>query len=629
MPKSLPILAAVAAVILCIGLPASAKSIKEVAGFEPHFVLPPDSGMADIKKDFGAVGDGKTDDTAAFRKAIGQDAPRAIYIPNGTYLIKEQLRFGVDAGKKKRVLLIGESASGTILKLVDNAPGFGDPKKPMAFLHTIHPKQQFEQNMANYIYHLTIEIGKGNAGAQALIFHSNNTGGLRDIVIRASDPVGSPGLQGIGMAGGCGPALGRYITVDGFKTGISTKGAGNYFTMEHITVRNCEVGVDGQTTTLRGLVADKCGVAFAAGGNTVLIDAVITGSGDAAITANKCGLFARNIKTTGYKSAIASDKGNVAGPNVAEWTSSPVVHNFDPAAGCATSLNLPVEESPELQYPQNASEWMMVKGGDITESLQKAIDDGAVNIYVSPGASINKTIILRNKVQRIMSLGVSMITMKTPGAPVFRLEGGDAKVVLLELMYTNYGSNSAVGVEQASPRTLVVRHGSLSYRTDEKGCGGKVFMESICSHVDITKVKAWLRDMDTEAGGPDAHNLSNNGGVMWVLGQKTEDFATKLTTVNGGYSELLGGTFRQNWDKSDFDRTKLDMNNPPPLFEVVDSAFSATYVSWGPAVPFKSLVREKRGGETRDLDRAKNGGGAVLFVGYAKPYTDAAKAGAK
>ena len=608
-------------VLLAAATGAAAKSIKDVHGFEPHFVLPPGTTMVSVK-DLGAVGDGKTDDTEAFKKAICGDSPRSIYIPAGTYLIREQLRYGANAGKKKRTLLIGESVSSAVIKLADKAPGFGDPAKPQTFIYTRHPKQQGEQNMNMFLYHLTIEIGRGNGGAVALNYHSNNTGAIKDVVLRASDPVGSPGHTGLACWDWeVGDAIACYLTVDGFKTGVSLTRIGNYFTMEHVTVRRCATGVEGPTFCIRDLVTENCGVALRSTGQTVLVDAVLKGSGPAAIVNEKGGLLARNITTAGYATAIASQSpgGNAKGPEVREYLSDKPVSNWPPAPGMGTTLNLPIEDSPELQYPQTGAEWaVMPAQGDISDALQQAIDAGKKTIYIpAGGVSITRTIILRKAVERIMCAGVAMVTCKTGDEPIFRLEGGTAPVVIVELFYTNYGSKTGPGVLQASPRTLVVRHGSLSYETAPEGAGGKFFAESLVSYITCRKVHAWLRDMDTESGGPQARNLANEGGVMWVLGQKTEDFATKIRTVDG-FTELLGGTYRQNWDASDFQRTGIDPNDPPPLFEAVNSNVSYTYVSWGPAKAYVHLVRETRGSETRNLERSQAGGGAVLFVGYTK-----------
>jgi hypothetical protein len=602
--------------VLCLCAVSSAKSVKDVHGFEPHFVMPPDMGMVSIKS-FGAVGDGKTDDTEAFKKAFCGDDPRRVYFPNGTYLVKESLIYGINAGKKKRTTFIGESASKTIIKLADNSPGFGDAAKPKVFIATRPPKQQGEQNMFQYLYHLTIEIGKGNPGAIALSYHSNNTGAIKDVVIRASDP-SSPGAIGLACQDWeVGPANARYLTVDGFDTGIALTRAGNYFTMEHVTVRNCKTGVIAPTTTIRDLATENCATPVRVTGMCVLVDAVLKGSGPAAIDAAKGSLFARNIKTQGYAKAIASPKGDAAGPAVEEYVSDKVAYNFEPADGMKTSLNLPVEESPELQYPQSNDEWVAIKGNDITDDLQKAIDGGAKHIYIAGGGTISKTIHIRNNVERIASVGVASMNYKTGDQPAWRLEAGNAKVVLCELLYGGYGGSTKVQYEQAAPRTWVIRHSSGRYETAPEGAGGKLFMESICGNILVRKVNAYLRDMDTEQGGPNALCLTNEGGVMWVLGQKTEDFATKIKTVDG-FTELLGGTFRQNWTDGDFQRSGLDIKNPPPLFEAINSNVSYTYVSWGPAVPFNTLVREKRGEETKNLDRKAAGGGAALFVGYTK-----------
>lgn len=610
--------------LLCLANAAPAKTVKDVHGFEPHFVLPPDANMVDIKT-FGAVGDGKTDDTAAFQKAFQGDAPRGIFIPAGTYLVRDALEYGLTATKKKRVCVMGEGVSKTIIKLADNSPGFGDPAKPKDFIHTRPQKQQGEQNMFQFIYHLTIEIGKGNPGAVALNYHSNNTGSVKDVVIRASDPIRSPGFIGLACADWeVGNAMTCYLTVDGFQTGISLTKIGNYFTMEHVTVKNCATGVLAGTCSIRDLNTENCDVPLKSTGLTVIVDGTFKGKGPAAIVNEKGGLFARNIKTTGYAQAITSPtpSGDAPGPDVVEYVSDPVKSNWPPPAGKTLSLNLPVEESPEIQYPQSASDWALMPGtGDISDALQEAIDAGKKTIYIPGGSApvISKTIVLRGPIERIMCVGVGGLSLTMPGVPAFRLEDGTSKVVILELVYSGHGGQCSVGIEQASPRTLVVRHGNLSYETAPGGAGGKLFAESVTGSFVCRKIHSWLRDMNTEAGGLTALNLSNEGGTMWVLGQKCEDFATKLTTINGS-TELLGGTYRQNWNDAKLQNGGLDPANPPPLFLVKDGETSLTYVAWGPAMgkPFDPLVRETRGGETRNLGRKENGGSAALFVGRTK-----------
>jgi len=73
--------------------------------------------------EFGAVGDGKTDDTAAIRKAINDS--RDIFFPGGTYLVSDTLHLRPDSR------LFGEMYSVVMLKA--DSPGFQDPagSKPM------------------------------------------------------------------------------------------------------------------------------------------------------------------------------------------------------------------------------------------------------------------------------------------------------------------------------------------------------------------------------------------------------------------------------------------------------------------------------------------------------------------
>ena len=61
-------------------------------------------------RDFGAVGDGVTDDSRAFLEAIAAASDGAVFIPDGRYLLTEVL-----AIHKSRIVLRGESRDSTIL----------------------------------------------------------------------------------------------------------------------------------------------------------------------------------------------------------------------------------------------------------------------------------------------------------------------------------------------------------------------------------------------------------------------------------------------------------------------------------------------------------------------------------
>ena len=63
-------------------------------------------------KDFGAQGDGQTDDTEAFKQAIAQTEQGAILIPAGHYVISDILWL-----KKPNLVLRGEGSNATVLQI--------------------------------------------------------------------------------------------------------------------------------------------------------------------------------------------------------------------------------------------------------------------------------------------------------------------------------------------------------------------------------------------------------------------------------------------------------------------------------------------------------------------------------
>jgi sugar lactone lactonase YvrE len=99
--------------------PLSAMPVPVASDLTP---LPPAETWVNVRS-LGAKGDGQTDDTAAFRKAIAEN--RALYVPSGFYVISDTLTLRPDT------VLIGLHPLATQLDLLDGTAAFqgvGTPK---------------------------------------------------------------------------------------------------------------------------------------------------------------------------------------------------------------------------------------------------------------------------------------------------------------------------------------------------------------------------------------------------------------------------------------------------------------------------------------------------------------------
>jgi len=89
--------------------------------------LPDRSTWVNIRS-LGAKGDGASDDTAIFRKAIAENT--AIYVPSGRYIISDTLLLRPDTA------LIGLHPSATQIDLLDSTPGFQGLGSPRPMIET-------------------------------------------------------------------------------------------------------------------------------------------------------------------------------------------------------------------------------------------------------------------------------------------------------------------------------------------------------------------------------------------------------------------------------------------------------------------------------------------------------------
>jgi hypothetical protein len=582
----------------------------------PAIAIPADAGYVNVK-DFGAKGDGVTDDTEALQQLLGRNKEdeggelRSIYFPNGTYLVSDTLKWG---DKKKDVR--GESRDGVIIKLKDDCPGFQDPENPKKVLQTEfdHGGQNFNQRLRN----LTVDVGKGNPGAIGVGFHTNNSGGIYDVVIRSSDPE-KRGLTGLSLDKEWpGPGLVKNVAIDGFDRGIYINHDQYSMTFEHILLTNQrQVGFvnSWNSVSIRDLKSRNSVPAVENRGEMalmVLVEADL-GGGDRtnpAIINHEAGvLFARDIQTEGYGWSIdnqVEQPQKLETAQVNEFSSHPSASLFPSPA---QSLRLAIEDPPEIPYGDSSS-WVSItdfgaKPNDDEDdgaAIQAAIDSGAEVVYLPVGNyRSNQSIRVYNNVHRILGLNASVV-FKVPGEPAFIIEDGNPDAVAVNVD-SNYGNECSYWIEHRSQRTLVMSGGSYNNTVP----GGKVFIEDTTAvPMVFDRQKVWMRQINTESYDHNPH-IVNKGSDLWILGLKTEKDRTIIGTYEGGRTEVLGGLLYKNRERI----------GPAPAFINDGGAVSLIYRNKGE--PYQVQVWERRNNETKEFNIRNvpaSHGRMPLYVGY-------------
>lgn len=611
---------------------------------EPNVRFPEGAGVPDVTEPpYNARGDGVADDTAPLQRALS-DNHKLIYLPNGTYLISATLRWGPD---EKRQVLQGQSSTGTIVRLRDNAPAFQNPASPRPMVWTgKNPAQRFRNGLRN----LTLDVGLSNPGAIGAQFVANNQGGMEYVTFRDRSGVGVIGLD-LGYTDEQGPCLLKHVTVEGFAVGISLKHAVDSVTAEHLLLAGQrEVGIrnEGQVLSIRGLTSRNAVSAIENGGASLLtlLDSELAGEAAAATLPairNSAGLFARNVRSPGYARAVENSAGhgrNAEGPAVDEFVSHPPLSLFPSPP---RSLRLPIRETPEVEWDppgqwanvlnfgepvqlvlKRTSDGRKFDFADWTPALQKAIDAGAATIYFPCGKGtfgLFGKIYLRGNVRRIIGLentGATLVASTKSKSmfadefcPSFVLQDGTSPVVVIERFDTWYTPFSFV---QESARTLVVR--SLSFHdVQTMAGGGDVFLEDCRAKQLVIRpgARVWARQVNPEGG--EEPRLDVQGGDLWILGLKTEGDATIGGVGPGGRLEVAGGFIYAN---------KNDLW-PKQMFVNRGGSLTATVGEWVTRRdgPFNILVEERDGVkrviERRTVYRRGTGSLVPLLVSYRHP----------
>ena len=498
-------------------------AIAAIAAVEYRF--PADAGIIDVKRDFGATGDGKTDDTAALKKAI-QTAlkgdqfrnPRMVYLPKGTYLVSEPLKARVIDGPEDNkewcngwrcgLFLAGESREQTVIRLKDATPGFTDRAKPQPLIitgstghgqgHDMRKGGFGNEAFRNTLMNFTVDTGKGNPGASGVDFLASNRGTMEEVTVKSGDGAGYCGLD-LGRAWP-GPALIKNVSVDGFEIGLRQKSMDCSMTYEHLTFTNqsvCAIFADSQPVmSLRGITSRNAVPALLIdGGNAIIgmLDSTLIWTGEGAAPpaiVGDCHLVLRNIASEGYATLLAKpaggkDKGKKgelklpdAGEAVLTVAGGKGVQGFYAMKSPTRLLpgpndvpQLPGKETPLFHHSDFAT-WANPQTfalGSRTAGIQEAIDSGAEIVYLPNGEyRIEEPVILRGNLRKIMGLEARISTGQKRGI-AFVFAGVDSGTVILEHL-------SGGKVVHDCAQTMVVRKCDMSYENTLRGTGD-IFLE--------------------------------------------------------------------------------------------------------------------------------------------------------
>lgn len=591
-------------------------SIQLIALFVPvlslpaadNVIFPADAGVLDVKT-FGAIGDGRADDTAAIQTALNarSNGNTIVFLPNGTYRIRNQLSWpGTNGGTTigKRTILQGQSRLGTVIRFDNPAVTTGA---------VIDTGDGAAQNFRNAVRDLTVAIAPGNAPTlDGLRFISNNQGCVRNVRIIAEDGRGGSGLQ---LAQGeNGPLLVDGVEVIGFDIGISAANTVASQTLEHVRLsgqRVLGIKVANQTLFIRDLVSRNAVTVLQTFRDSqayvCVVDAWLSGEGAAAslpaIFSDKSGFY-RNIMTSGYARAIRHDdkgRGNIAGvpgPYAEEFLTHGAARSGLPGSA-STSLNLELRTSPEVAWDApSAWDGPHRHGGRLTDQLddtaavQAAANSGAATVYL-PNTNggrwqINGDLFIPAGVHRIIG-GEALIE----GNGRIVVGPGTTPLVIERLAF---GLASPLVIEHAGNRPLVLSS-LLAARYRPGAAPGDVYIEDVCFQTPPTfrDQRVWARQFNQETdtqGSVFAAKALCDHASLWVFGIKTERAGTIVATRRGGSTEILGG----------FIYATTSVVKTDPAFTVEDSRVSiAGVVGKSFGTPLHTVfVRETRNGTTAD-----------------------------
>ncbi|GAA0725955.1 hypothetical protein GCM10009430_32390 [Aquimarina litoralis] len=596
--------------------------------------FPSDSGVIDITKSpYFAKGDGVTDNTNAINKAFRDhpDGQFIIYFPKGVYIVSDRIEWprvsnnDINCGTEQScryTIMQGENKNGTIIKLKNNSPRYQNTSKPRSVIWTgLGAAQRFR----NAIRNITINVGKNNPGAIGIQFKANNQGGIFDVNIVSEDRQGKIGLD-FAYTNEIGPLLVKDVEILGFDTAIETNFNVNSITFENLSIKNQnKVGlfIKQQVINIRNLKSFNEVTAIKTknqGSYVTIIDSELRGKGNASkkpaiLYGNE--IFIRNVKTSGYKNSLSYEfQGTTPVITISEKNIDEFVSK-NPIKLCNNiekSLNLTIKETPRIPS-EPIRKWVNIDDygansndrEDDSDAIQKALNSGASTIFVPVSSFrngryiMNKNVTIPKTVKRF--IGTEGLIA---GTGRFNIIGGNQPLIIERFKAI------ANGVNHQAKRTLIIKNTIMRPEGYKTSGGADLFLEDVVlTDVTFKNQNVWARQFNSEFTERGV-NILNNNSNLWILGLKTETRGTKIKTINGGKTEVLGGLIYSNGPASD-DFLFVSENSSVSFSGIREANFNNN--------PYSNLILEKRGNISRKLvkgeaDYGIGGSGFPLYVGY-------------
>jgi hypothetical protein len=613
-------------------------------------VYPVDVGVIDVTAaPWNLDNTGVADVTAQLQQLVDETIPRKtwlspegywpkiIYFPDGVYRLTDSVVGAIlDSGAALGGLVIqGQSRDGVVLRLDDNAAGFGDPAN-RKYLLDYFAGNGTNNAFVNRLENVTIDVGSGNPGAVGVRFHANNTGAVRNVRIVSTDPelAGYAGLEAVKNTNG--PWLIRGLEVVGFDYGLNL---GNGQNARHM-VSAQDLRLEGQR--LAGIQLSDF-ILMAVNGssrNTVpfvldrgdasmvtLLGMDLRGEGEAvgevAAIESASPVFLRDVAVAGYASVVRGGGEVLLAelPEGTEWHSHP--RNFLWEETPDQSLGLPVAQAPELEWP-DAADWAVVDSltfeDDDTRAIREAMASGKSAIFFKPQTyRVSDTIRIPPHVRLIAGQFATIRPdggLKGDGGPLFEWGPSQWDTVVLDKIKGAFDgqANPNPLIRNAGHGTLVLRDifwvSGPVYRSEPTRA--RVFFENAHSlpgtqnnplnipAYEIRGHDAWAYQWNPEMLFP---HVRVDGGRFRAYGFKTGEMRGPMVEVyNHGAAEIFGGTMNVTHDH-------LDINPDETLILWSEDAnISANFIEMaqltGPASGWgrhRYVAVETRDGETRQL----------------------------